>query len=93
VIKYDPVDPIDPFGDNNTSYHIKTSQYLNYLFSELLLCDENGNTLLTLDDLYEYYEGVNDPEIVTNLWSWSANEYIITITQEMIDSCRKKYEK
>jgi hypothetical protein len=86
-------DPLDPFGDNNTSYHIKTSQYLNYFFSELVLYNEKGNILLTLDDLYEYYEGVNDLEIATNLWTWDANEYIITITQEMIDACRKKQEK
>jgi hypothetical protein len=87
-----PVTIFDFSGDN-TSYHIKTSQYLNYFFSELVLYDENGNTLLTLDDLYGYYEGVNDPEIVTNLWTWDAHDYLIIITQEMIDSCRKKYEK
>jgi hypothetical protein len=90
TIKYDP---IDRFFGNNISYHIKTSQYLNYFFSELVLYDETGNILLTLDDLYEYYEGVNNPEIVTNLWTWDAKEYIITITQEMIDFCRKKYDK
>jgi hypothetical protein len=81
------------FLGDNISYHIKIIQYLNYFFSDLILYDKKGNILIKLDDLYEYYEGVNDPEIATNLWSWSASEYIITITQEMIDSCRKKYEK
>jgi hypothetical protein len=75
------------------SYHIKAIQFLTYFFSKLIFYDENGSILLTLEDLAEYYDGANDLviEVEKDLERWNANDYLITITQEMIDSCRKKY--
>jgi hypothetical protein len=75
------------------SYHIKVIQFLTYFFSKLIFYDENGSILLTLEDLAEYYDGVNDLviEVEKDLERWNANDYLITITQEMVDEGRKKH--
>jgi hypothetical protein len=80
-----------PPGERITNYYMKLIQLLDCFFSEITVCDEDRNIFLTLEDLREYYDGLEDEEIRKNLRSVNLGEYVIVITQEMIDKGRRKH--
>jgi hypothetical protein len=85
-----------PPGEWITNYYMKSIQLLDYFFSEIIVCDGEGNIFLTLEDLREYYDGLEDEEIGKNLTSAELKEYfkdyLIIVTQEMIDNGRRKHD-
>jgi hypothetical protein len=79
-------------GEWITKYHMKLIQLLDYFFSDITVCDGDGNIFLTLEDLREYYDGLEDEEIRKNLRP-VHDEYVIIITQDMIDQGRRKHNR
>jgi hypothetical protein len=74
-----------------TNYYMKSIQLLDYFFSEITVYDGEGNIFLTLEDLREYYNGLEDEELMTNIYDVNLDEYAIIVTQEMIDEGRRKH--